>query len=149
MQHTLESQLGFYVGEYIYFRYLPTLSTDSLQSRKVIKVSDEDTVENQRLESEWIKSTKRDRSSDGVTEEWKAYLAHNRMLGEKYLPHYLKCHVPQVHIENIEEFKKGLINSLWNTDLCAYSLKPENIEIKNDDYFTCIELALGTIVFDF
>jgi len=39
---TLEYQLGYYVGLEIVHRYLPTLSTDMLQSRTVIEVSEED-----------------------------------------------------------------------------------------------------------
>lgn len=145
-KYTLESQLGFFVGEYIYMHFLPTISTDMLKSRKVVQVSEKDTEENNRLETMWIGCAKNDNSE---TEEWKAYRAHSVMLGEKYLPHVLKCRVPQIHVENIEEFKRGLIDSLWNCDLCAYSLKPDNIKINNQEkYFTCIEFILGSIVND-
>lgn len=49
---TAEYQLGYYVGEYIYSRFLPTLSTlstDLLQTRNVIKVFEEDELENKRF----------------------------------------------------------------------------------------------------
>jgi len=145
-KYSLESQLGFYVGEYIYQHFLPTLSTDKLKSRKVVQVSEEDAVENARLETVWAACMK---SNDSETEEWKAYYNHNKMLELKYLPHVLKCHIPQIYVENIEEFKKGLIDSLWNSDLCVYSLKPENIKIGSQEkYFTSIEFALGSTVND-
>jgi chaperonin cofactor prefoldin len=48
---TMDYQLGYYVGEHIVNRYLPTLSTDILQSRNVIEVSEEDTIENNRLDN--------------------------------------------------------------------------------------------------
>lgn len=107
---SLEYQLGYYVGEFIYSNFLPTLSTDLLKSRNVINVSDEDASENTRLESLWSFCSK---SNDNNTKKkWKAYHAHNVMLHEKYLPHNLKCHIPKINVEDIEEFKSGLINSL-------------------------------------
>lgn len=149
---SLELQLGYYVGEYICHRYLPTLSTDSLLTRKVIQVSPEDTAENQRLEKEWFSTcygTKSQEISPEQKEKWKAYYEHNKMLNVKYLPHTLKCYVPQVNIDkmNIDDFKKGLTASLWDSDACAYSLKPENVKISNDEgYFTKIEFILGSLV---
>jgi hypothetical protein len=50
---TMDYQLGFFVGECIVDRYLPTLSTDLFQTNKVIKVSEEDSIENKRLDDEW------------------------------------------------------------------------------------------------
>lgn len=150
---SLEAQLGYFVGEYIYHRCLPTLSTDSLQTRKVIPVSAEDAAENKRLEEEWFNTcygVKNDLPSPEKSDTWKAYSAHNKMLKEKYMPHTLKCYVPQLTINNmnLDEFKVGLIASLWDSDLCAYSLKPENIKIYNDEYFTVIEFVLGSLVND-
>jgi hypothetical protein len=126
---TAEYQLGYYVGEYIYSRFLPTLSTDILQTRNVIKVSEEDELENKRLCDEW--------SVDGWTGNWVEYYQHNKMLEKKYLPHELRCHFDLLHIKKEKQFKDGLINSLWNCDLCCYSLKPEDIIIEQDlDYNT-------------
>lgn len=126
---TAEYQLGYYVGEYIYSRFLPTLSTDILQTRNVIKVSEEDELENKRLFDKWI--------IDNDIEKWDLYHQHNQMLEKKYLPHELKCHFDLLHIKKEKQFKDGLINSLWNCDLCYYSLKPEDITIEQDlDYNT-------------
>ena len=55
---TLEYQLGYYVGLEIVHRYLPTLSTDMLQTRNVIEVSEEDSLENERLDTEWYVTTR-------------------------------------------------------------------------------------------
>lgn len=126
---TAEYQLGYYVGEYIYSRFLPTLSTDLLQTRNVIKVSEENELENKRLCDEWL--------LDKCTEKWDLYYQHNKMLEKKYLLHELKCHFDLLHIKKEKQFKDGLINSLWNCDLCYYSLKPEDITIEQDlDYNT-------------
>jgi hypothetical protein len=126
---TAEYQLGYYVGEYIYSRFLPTLSTDLLQTRNVIKVSEEDELENKRLCDEW--------SVDGWNGNWVEYYQHNQMLEKKYLPHELKCHFDLLHIKKEKQFKDGLINSLWGCDMCYYSLNPEDITIEQDlDYTT-------------
>lgn len=142
-EQTLESQLGYFVGEYIVYRYLPTLSTDMMHSRKVIEVSEEDTKENKRLSDEWYESTHKGENSSN--EKWITYLNHNKMLEKKYLPEKLICHVRPLNVENMDEFKDGLISSLWNCDMCAYSLKPENINIYDEHhgYFTVIEFIRG------
>lgn len=149
---SVETQLGFYIGEYIYHRYLPTLSTDSLQSRKVITVSKEDEAENKRLEKQWFDSTRKQKFQGKENDNplWIEYYNHNKMLEKKYLPHLLKCRVPGITVENIDDVKAGIIQSLWDCDLCAYSLKPENINIYNetDIYFTVVELKLGVTVGD-
>lgn len=154
-KQTLESQLGYYVGEDIVHRFLPTLSTDGVTSRKCIIVSEDDTKENKRLSDEWYSTTRYGGKWDGVTEngnkdKWEEYRTHNKMLEFKYLPHTLTCHLPPLNVENIDEFKKGLINSLWNSDMCSYSLKPENIKIYDDEdgYFTIFEFVLGQLVND-
>lgn len=154
-QQSLEFQLGFYVGEYIFHRFLPTLSTDDLRSRIVIKVSDEDTIQNKHLANRWFESTRKNRVKKETDEEknplWIEYYQHNKMLERKYLPHILKCHIPTIHnVKNIEKLKDGIIASLWDCDMCAYSLKSENITITHTDdgYFTVVEFVLGVTVND-
>lgn len=131
---TAEYQLGYYVGEYIYSRFLPTLSTDILQTRNVIEVSEEDELENKRLFDKWI--------IDNDIEKWDLYHQHNKMLEKKYLPHKLRCHFGLLYIKKEKQFKDGLINSLWNCDLCYYSLKPEDIIIEHD-----LDFNTTTIIF--
>ena len=147
-QASMDYQLGFYVGENIVDHYLPTLSTDSLHSRNVIQVSDEDTIENKRLEDEWFKTTKyQDNWSgeeDGDKEKWNLYHQHNKMLEKKYLPPVLKCGYSLIRIIDIKLFKTGLIHSLWSCDMCSYNLSEENVEIENDlvNGFTFIKFKL-------
>lgn len=135
-QASMDYQLGFYVGEYIVNRYLPTLSTDALHSRNVIEVSQEDTLENKRLDDEWFKTTKYQDNwngeEDGDKEKWNLYHQHNKMLEKKYLPPVLECVFQLIRIIDMKLFKTGLIHSLWNCDMCSYNLDEENIEIKND-----------------
>ena len=139
---SLESQLGYFVGEYIVHRNLPTLSTNLMRSRKVIQVSEEDAKENERLNAEWFETVRvSGKMDDGSKEKWEKLYNHNKMLNKKYLPEKLVCYLKPLNIANVEEFKKGIIFSLWNCDMCSYDLKPENINIYDDinGDFTVIE----------
>jgi hypothetical protein len=140
---TSEYQLGYYVGEYIVIRFLPTLSTDMIQSRRVITVSDEDSEENKRLDSEWFNSNRA--NEEGSKDKWDLFYQHNKMLEKKYLPNPLICHLGTLNILNMDEFKKGLSYSLWDCDICSYNIEPENIKIYDDEdvRFTIVELKLG------
>ena len=133
---TVDRELGYYVGEHIVNRYLPTLSTDMLYSRRVIEVSEEDKIENKRLDTEWFSTTKHmpnwDGESDGDNAKWNLYLQHNKMLEKKYLPNPLECHLGLIKFNDEKEFKEGLRTSLWDCDMCSYNIDVENIKIDYD-----------------
>lgn len=144
---TSDFQLGFYVGEYIVDNYLPTLSTDSVRSRNVIEVSQEDEIENKRLLEEWFGTTRFNggEEENGNKEKWNLYRQHSIMLEKKYLPSELICNFGVLNIQNMDEFKKGLQSSLWDCDICSYNIEPEHIKIYDDEdvRFTTIEFKLG------
>jgi hypothetical protein len=142
---TLDRQLGYYVGEHIVSRYLPTLSTDLLQSRRVIQVNDEDTAENKRLDKEWFNSCTHKSGDSGDNEKWNLYLQHNKMLEKKYLPNPLECHLGLIKFNDENEFKEGLKLSLWDCDMCSYDIEKENIKIEYDMEmgFTVISFQLN------
>ena len=129
---SMDQQLGFYVGEKIVDNHLPTLSTDMMHSRKVIQVSEEDSIENKRLDTEWFNTCSHKSGDSGDKEKWDLYFQHNKMLEKKYLPPVLECVFGLIRIDNIDEFKEGLRSSLWNCDMCSYDIEKENIEIEND-----------------
>lgn len=139
---SIDRQLGYFIGEYIVTHYLPTLSTDLLQTRNVIKVNEEDEKENKRLDNDWTSTLNLGSGRGGDNEKWELYRKHNKMLESKYLPEVLKCWLPLTRITNIDEFKEGLIDSLWNCDLCSYNLDKNNIKIEND-----LEMGNTTISF--
>lgn len=150
---TSEFQLGYYVGLEIVRKHLPTLSTDMIQSRNVIQVSEEDSLENKRLDTEWYVTTKHGGEWNGVNEngdkeKWNLLYQHNKMLEKKYLPNPLKCHMSILNIQDLDDFKKGLRFALWDCDMCSYNIEPENIKIYDDEdyYFTIIELSLDSVV---
>lgn len=145
---SMDWQLGYYVGEDIVHNYLPTLSTDMIHSRNVIQVSEEDSVENKRLSDEWFKTTKYqddwNGEEDGSKDKWELYFQHNKMLEKKYLPKILDTSFGLLRIDDMKKFKDGLIDSLWNCDMCSYNLDEEKIIIKQDmlNGFTEIKFEL-------
>jgi hypothetical protein len=147
---TLEYQLGYYIGEYIVYRYLPTLSIDMLTSRKVISVTSEEQREYQELDDAWFQKVQSNRnlpdSSYSAPDEWDALMKFRREMQNKYLPKKLECHISPLNVENMEELKRGIMSSLWNCDMCHYNCsKTDDIEIilDEDGYFTKIILTLS------
>jgi hypothetical protein len=148
-----EYQLGFYVGLEIVHRYLPTLSTDMIQSRNVIEVSQMDSEENKRLEEEWFSTTRHGgewdgKNDNGNKERWDDLYDHNKMLEVKYLPHTLTCYMDVLNINDMKQFKEGIRTSLWDCDMCSYNIDIENIKIYDDEdiRFTIIEFTLGSLI---
>ena len=138
---TAEWQFGYYVGEDIVNRYLPSMSAET-GTRTTIDVSEEDTIEYSKLEKEW--SNKYNKCKDDATNEWDEFQKYREILKKKYLPNPLKCHMSILNITDLDEFKKGLIWSLWDSDHCNYNLETEKIKIYDDEsiYFTIIEFQL-------
>lgn len=116
----LNYQLGVYVGEYITTKYLPTLSTDMLQTYTKIQVDIDDTIKH-KLVSEALHNTwKINKGSKNSEKEFKAFKALNNELAKKYLPEELECLVPRVYPTDMDIFKEGLYDQLWDTDLSHY-----------------------------
>jgi hypothetical protein len=137
---TAEYQLGYFVGEDIVNRFLPTLSVEG-GTRKEILVSSDEQREYNRLDKKWY-----ERCKSGVInarDEWKELQEYREFLKVKYLPNPLICHEKLLNIRDMDKFKTGLITSLWDCDHCNYSLESEDIEIYDEeDYFTIIKLKL-------
>lgn len=107
----LNYQLGLLAGELIYHNYLPTLSTDMLKTKNVIEVSEEDTAKNETLKKQMIEN-----SFNGVYEEW---LKFYKPMQKKYLPEKIECAIQRIEPTNLERFKKGINDYLWDCD-CSY-----------------------------
>lgn len=146
---SLAFQLGYYVGEKIVDQFLPTLSVDMIESRKVISVSSEEQRECRRLNDIWfnkissLKGTDKE-NQDATKEEWLASRTYHEMLEEKYLPKTLERHFTLLNVSenDMEAFKKGIGSSLWDSDLSHYSTKEEDISVVPDDdgFLTVITL---------
>ena len=141
---TAEYQFGYYVGNYIFFRFLPTISIDSIYTRKVIPVLPEEEVKFNEFDDKWFDKTQKKENADI---EWEELQNYRREIEEKYLPHELVCHLDPLNITNEVEFKAGLRSSLWDCDICHYSIEPEDITIEMDEdlYFTIIKFKLASL----
>jgi len=113
----LNYQLGQYVGEHITRKYLPTLSTDMLKTYTIVEVSKED-AEIHRIADEALWKT--DPRSTDRQEKFEVYKALNNKLAKKYLSEKLECMIPKIYPTDMNTFKEGLKDQLWNTDLSHY-----------------------------
>jgi hypothetical protein len=114
----LNYQLGVLVGRIIYEKYLPTLSTDMLQSPTVIQVTDETDLTEQSRFSNLFESTLG--NSERFGEIHKQWMEFYKPMSKKYLPKTIECMIDKVEPTDMEEFKNGLNSYLWNTDLSHY-----------------------------
>lgn len=133
---TAEYQLGFYVGNEIVHRKLPSLSIDMIHTNNVISVTPEEELKAKELNDIWYNNYK-----EGVKEDpnWFALRAFHKEMEDKYLPKTLECYFNPLNIENMSEFKKGIRASLWDCDICHYKIEEDDIDIKlTDDYFFTI-----------
>lgn len=145
---SLAFQLGTYVGEEIVNRYLPTLSVDMIQSNRVIKVSQEEEEECQRLDDAWfetmesrLNSNTEDIAADSP--EWKRLREYHKELEKKYLPETVECFLAPINCEDELELKRGIVHALWHSDMSHYKCsKPEDVDVKltDDAFFTMITI---------
>jgi len=119
--------LGWYIGEFITSNFLPCLSCDNNTLRPV-QISDEEQSEYNKL-SEDLCIDRVTRTTEG----WDKYISYRKILKKKYLPETLKCYVPNFVSDDMEEVKRGIRESLWDSDVCSYQIsKNEDIEIGED-----------------
>jgi hypothetical protein len=154
MKEQLAYSLGSYLAEYIVDNHMPSLSY-SAWTKKVIQVTWGEAEEMKRLNDAWYEKRSSEKTRiirenpDLSTveryekekeahllsiDEWNALLKQRYVLKEKYLPHLLECSVPYIDFSDEEinkEIKRALIESLWETDHCEYSLKEEDILFEN------------------
>jgi hypothetical protein len=119
----LNYQLGLYVGEHIVMKYLPSLSTDSLKGNIVIDVTPEEAAEHERLHQEWYSHY----MAYDYKQRFKLLRDYADSLAVKYLKPELKVMVPKVYPRNMDNFRKGVYQSIWDCDRSHYLL--------DDDFF--------------
>jgi hypothetical protein len=135
----LNYQLGTLAGSIIYEKYLPTLSTDMMQSNVVIQVTDEAYLsEHNRFNHLFDSVLGNEDEFKKIHKEW---LEFYKPMSRKYLPETIKCKIEKIKPTNIEQFKKGLNDYLWNTDLSHY-LAEEGFFLPNVKYAWCSTIIL-------
>ena len=119
----LNYQLGILVGEHIILTQLPSLSTDDMLSNIVIEVSEEDTAKWNEMRAEYIKIAFKESFKEESTklfyEHRKWYIAN---VIEKYLPETVDVVIPKVEVMDMEEFKRGIDEALWDCDMSHYKV---------------------------
>jgi hypothetical protein len=128
----LNYQLGMYVGEYITFKYLPTLSTDSLKTHTEIQASPEDTERHEQVVDALNKTRKYNGGTGDGNIEFAAFKALNNELARKYLKEKIHCRVPKIYPTNLDIFKEGLKDQLWDTDLSHYWPEDDFYEVGHE-----------------
>ncbi len=137
----LNYQLGLLAGSIIYEKYLPTLSTDMLQSNVIIKVSEEDTLEQERFQKLYDSALNDTEMYWKIHREWMEFYTP---MSKKYLPKTIECKIEKIKPTNIEQFKKGLNDYLWNTDLSHY-LADDGFFLPNVKYAWCSTIILTRV----
>lgn len=140
---TLSFQLGLFVGEEICVK-IPTLSCDMIQSNKVIKVTDEEQSEVNRLEGIWGDNYQINKNTEESNLLFKQYRKYVRTLEEKYYPKTITLYTRLLNIPETEmdEFKRGISLALRDCDFCSYDTKVENIEVKDGESLIFTEIIL-------
>jgi hypothetical protein len=143
MNTTHAYQIGYLLGELIILE-MPTLSTNYGGGRVVIKVNDEDTAEEERLIELHRKARdlgEKDKYGNeikGTYDEsyWNAYIAHRRSNDHKYLPNPWEYIIPgYFRIPWNLETKEGMRDSLWQSDVCTYSVETFEFMPEHDNNF--------------
>ena len=130
--------MGQLVGEIILIKYLLTLETDMIRTNKRVKITDEnDLTENLRLDKLMSDILETPRSSITYMQEYGVahtnWLAHTKMLAKKYLPEKLECRVTQIEITDIDSFKQGLDEYLWDCDVSWYVAKDDFLKSNTNE----------------
>lgn len=146
---TLSYQLGRYVGEKISVN-IPSLSCDGGGTRKVHTVTTEEQKEVDRLyglyreRNDGKDQDKTDEERKEITKLFYEYRKYVHTLEKKYFPPTIDLIVNLVNVpeSEIDDFKRGISRSLWDSDTCTYNLNVENITVEDDEslYFTKIKL---------
>jgi hypothetical protein len=141
--------LGKLVGEIIYHTKLPTLNVDMLKSPTVIFVSEDEKKEVDRLHqllSDAFYDDTKPETKWGVKKSYeiahKNWISEIDKLAKKYLPEKLHCRFDRIELTNIKDFKDGLIDYLWDTDLSWYM--PEDdfwVEVGKHSWFSEVILT--------
>lgn len=132
--------IGKLIGEIIYLKYLPTLNIDLLRTNKVINVAEEEKKEIDELNKLYVSYMHNKDYKLEASKAFKILRYKHGLLAKKYLPNELECYFDKITVYNTDDFKKGLTDYLWNTDLSWYDVG-ENFFVQ-EDYHTKIILTL-------
>jgi hypothetical protein len=123
--------IGQLVGQIIHIKYLPTLETDMIHTNNRVRITDETELsENLRL-NKLMDDILETRGITYMQEYGIAHanwLAHTNILAKKYLPEKLECRVTQFEVTDVDSFKEGLDDYLWDCDVSWYVAKDDFLQ---------------------
>lgn len=134
-----EYWLGVFVGEEIVRKTLPTLDIDLISTNNVIKVLDLDRSLYEEIYNELQNSVIDNEYNKDV---WEKYMNFRRNIEKKYLLNTIIHQTKPMFIENMADFKLGIANALWNSDVCHYSCDVDKIDVKMDDNYYFLNITL-------
>jgi len=133
--------LGQLAGEIIEFRYLPTLEVDTIKTLNVIPVSSDELIENTRLHNILTNSyifNGGDGFDKGPHKNWSEHTNH---LASIHLPETIKCKITKINPTDMDSFKEGLNDYLWDTYLSWYTVT-DGFFIPNMEHTWCSIIML-------
>lgn len=140
----LNYMLGEQVGQQIVDNFLVSLSTEMVQTSRVVQVSKEETDEYQRLSDAhtnlWY-AKKMPNHDEECTQLFYVAREYHHQLEKKYLPETIKATVLHVSPTNLKAFKKGINDTIWDSDISNYSLA-EDFFIRNPKISWCSYINL-------
>lgn len=140
----LNYMLGEQVGQLIVDNFLVSLSTEMVQTRNVIQVPQEEADEYKRLSdahTQLWREKNMPNHDDECTQLFYVSRKYHHQLEKKYLPETIKATVLRVAPTNLKAFKKGIEDTLWDSDISNYSLA-EDFFIKNCKLAWCSYINL-------
>ena len=138
---SISRQLGQYVGRFIAYNRMPTLSTDAIQGAEehVVQVNEEDTDEFNRLDSalNGRYPLVNERRRFGVL------LQFQNMLAMKYLDEIHNAYIPSLDTTQLDklEFLVGINEALWDCDFSHYIVYEDDF-IGHTKFSSYIKLTL-------
>jgi hypothetical protein len=129
-EQRLNYQLGEFVGDYIFRIELPILDFENVYEKNslkcIIKLSDEDKIEHDRLEKICWVNGKID------SELHKAFVAFRKSLERKYMKNRIEVYFEPILITDTTAFLNGVEFALWDSDFSSYVVDMEH-PIKYED----------------
>jgi hypothetical protein len=120
MNTDLNYQLGLMAGEHVVITQLPTLSTDMLRSSVVIDVDES-------LTKEWLERERIWRNAKDPEEQNRTFYDnlewYRKNIEDRYLKEEIEVRIPPCDPLDMELFKEGFSDALWESDLSHYSYK--------------------------
>ncbi len=141
VRNSLTYAMGLQVGDDL-SRHLPTLTLDAAGGPRATSVTYGERKNFDELEDNWMYKWKQ--GTKEHNDAWGELLSFHYEMVHKYLPKEFKYHNTNLPQDiDIETFKGGLSEAIWQSDISWYTCNVEDIQMTYDDkYGGCWEITL-------